>query len=65
MPNDAGYLITPAERTTLLEGPLGAVLMLGADKTAGRLSVLEHPLAPRALGCRSTPTATKMSTPSY
>jgi hypothetical protein len=37
MPNDTGYLITPAERTTLLEGPLGAVLMLGADKTAGRL----------------------------
>jgi quercetin dioxygenase-like cupin family protein len=44
------YLITPADRTTLLQGPLGAVLMLGGDQTGGRLSVLEHPLAPRALG---------------
>ena len=34
----------------LLEGPLGALLMLGGDRTAGRLSLLEHPLAPRALG---------------
>ena len=44
------YLVTPSDRTTLLQGPLSAILMLGGDQTGGRLSVLEHPLAPRALG---------------
>jgi uncharacterized cupin superfamily protein len=44
------YLVGPSDRMTLLQGPLGAVLTLGGDRTAGRLSVLEHPLAPRALG---------------
>ena len=50
MPGDSGYVITPADRTTLLAGPLGAVLMLGGGRTAGRLSLVEHPLQPRALG---------------
>jgi mannose-6-phosphate isomerase-like protein (cupin superfamily) len=50
MPSDSEYVITPADRTTLLTGPLGAVLMLGGDRTAGRLSLVEHPLQPRALG---------------
>lgn len=50
MSGDSPYLITPSDRMTLLQGPLGAVLMLSGDQTAGRLSVLEHPLAPRALG---------------
>lgn len=50
MSGDSEYLVTSADRVTLLQGPLGAVLMLGGDRTAGRLSVLEHPLAPRALG---------------
>lgn len=52
MSGDSGYLVTPSERMTLLRGPLGAVLMLGANQTetVGRLSLLEHPLAPRALG---------------
>ena len=50
MSSDGEYLITPSERMTLLQGPLGAALMLGGDRTAGRLSLLEHPLAPRALG---------------
>jgi mannose-6-phosphate isomerase-like protein (cupin superfamily) len=50
MSGDSGYVITPAGRTTLLSGPLGAVLMLGGDRTAGRLSLVEHPLQPRALG---------------
>ena len=50
MPGDSDYVITPSERVTLLQGPLGAALMLGGDRTAGRLSLLEHPLAPRALG---------------
>jgi len=44
------YLVTGSARTTLLQGPLGAVLMLGGDRTDGRLSLLEHPLAARALG---------------
>jgi quercetin dioxygenase-like cupin family protein len=50
MSSDSQYVVWPADRTTLLQGPLGAVLMLGAEKTGGRLSVVEHPLAPRALG---------------
>jgi hypothetical protein len=40
------YLVTPSDGMTLLQGPLGAALMLGGDRTDGRLSVLEHPLAP-------------------
>jgi mannose-6-phosphate isomerase-like protein (cupin superfamily) len=50
MPGANGYVVTPSDRTTLLEGPLGAVLLLGGDRTAGRLSLVEHPLGPRALG---------------
>jgi mannose-6-phosphate isomerase-like protein (cupin superfamily) len=50
MPGESRYVITPADRTTLLQGPLGAILMLGGDRTAGSLSLVEHPLQPRALG---------------
>ena len=50
MPGESHYVITPADRTTLLQGPLGAILMLGGDRTAGSLSLVEHPLQPRALG---------------
>jgi len=50
MPADSGYVIAPSDRTDLLRGPLGAVLMLGGDQTLGRLSLVEHPLEPRALG---------------
>ena len=50
MPGESGYVITPADRTTLLQGPLGAILMLGGDRTAGSLSLVEHPLQPRSLG---------------
>jgi mannose-6-phosphate isomerase-like protein (cupin superfamily) len=50
MPGESLYVITPADRTTLLQGPLGAILMLGGDRTAGSLSLVEHPLQPRALG---------------
>src|SRR3954452_22670549 len=39
-----------AARRTLLEGSFGAVLLLGADASEGRCSLIEHPLAPRALG---------------
>jgi quercetin dioxygenase-like cupin family protein len=50
MSSDSQYLVSPSDRMMLLQGPLGAVLMLSGSQTAGRLSVLEHPLAPRALG---------------
>ena len=50
MSSDSQYVVGPADRTTLLQGPLGAVLMLGTERTGGRFSVVEHPLAPRALG---------------
>lgn len=42
------FLLT--ERRTLLEGPLGAVLLLPSAATNGQVAVVEHPLAPRALG---------------
>jgi mannose-6-phosphate isomerase-like protein (cupin superfamily) len=42
------FLLT--ERRTLLEGPLGAVLLLPSGVTNGQVAVVEHPLAPRALG---------------
>lgn len=35
---------------TLLEGPLGAVLLAGAARTGGAAAFVIHPLAPRALG---------------
>jgi hypothetical protein len=34
----------------LLDGPLGALLLLGPVASDGRLSLVEHALAPRALG---------------
>jgi len=42
------FLLT--ERRTLLDGPLGAVLLLPSGVTNGQVAVVEHPLAPRALG---------------
>jgi mannose-6-phosphate isomerase-like protein (cupin superfamily) len=50
MSGASGYLVTPSQRRTLLAGPLGAVLLLGGEATAGSVSLVEHPLAPRALG---------------
>jgi hypothetical protein len=41
MSGDSGFVITPADRESLLHGPLGAVLMLGGDRTAGRLSLAD------------------------
>jgi quercetin dioxygenase-like cupin family protein len=42
--------IPTIQQQTLLEGPLSAVEMLPAVATAGQLSVVLHPLAPRTLG---------------
>jgi mannose-6-phosphate isomerase-like protein (cupin superfamily) len=50
MSGESQYVVRLEDRTTLLTGPLGAILMVGAERTSGRLSFLEHPLAPRALG---------------
>ena len=50
MSGASGYLVTPSQRRTLLTGPLGAVLLLGGEATAGSLALVEHPLEPRALG---------------
>jgi mannose-6-phosphate isomerase-like protein (cupin superfamily) len=44
------FLRLADERETLLRGPLGALLLAGADATDGRAAFVEHPLAPRALG---------------
>ncbi len=38
------------EGQTVLEGPLGAILLAGAEVTGGRVSMVVHPLQPRALG---------------
>ncbi len=35
---------------TLIEGPLGAILLAGAERTGGAISFVIHPLAPHALG---------------
>lgn len=45
-----GSVIAPQARRMLLEGPLGALLVLPAAETDGQLAVVEHLLAPRALG---------------
>lgn len=45
-----GSVIAPSARRTLLKGPLGALLLLSATETENRLAVVEHSLAPRALG---------------
>lgn len=34
----------------LMDGPLGAILLAGAEQTAGQVSFVIHPLAPKALG---------------
>jgi mannose-6-phosphate isomerase-like protein (cupin superfamily) len=43
-------VIAAADQTTLLEGPFGAIEALPSSATGGRLSVVIHPLAARALG---------------
>lgn len=45
---NSSYLVT--ERTQLLDGPLGAILLLESDRVEGRFALVEHTLAPRALG---------------
>jgi quercetin dioxygenase-like cupin family protein len=47
---NASYVHGPESRQALLEGPFGAVLLLGSETTDRRFSLVEHPLAARALG---------------
>jgi mannose-6-phosphate isomerase-like protein (cupin superfamily) len=43
-------VVRDGDGRTLLDGPLGAVLLAGAEQTRGTIAFLIHPLAPRALG---------------
>lgn len=43
-------VVRAGEGETLLDGPIGAVLLAGGEATAGSVSIVIHPLAPRALG---------------
>lgn len=45
-----GAVVRDGAGETLLDGPLGAVLLAGAAQTAGAAAFVLHPLAPRALG---------------
>ncbi len=49
MPEASRYLHGGEERETLLRGPLGAVLLFASSGDNG-FALVEHPLAPRALG---------------
>jgi quercetin dioxygenase-like cupin family protein len=48
--DESPFLVAAGTGRTLLDGPLGAVLLAGSDETAGRVAFVLHPLAPRALG---------------
>ena len=39
-----------SKQRILVEGPFSAVLLMAADASGGKLSLVEHPLAPRSLG---------------
>ena len=46
-------LLGPAEGRSVQIGGLGVRFMIGGDDSDGRFSLVEHPLAPRALGAPS------------
>ena len=50
MGSGATYLHPASGRRMLVQGPFSAVLLLASSASGGRLSLVEHPLAPRALG---------------
>ena len=50
MGSGATYLHPASDRRMLVEGPFSAVLLMASSASGGRLSLVEHPLAPRALG---------------
>lgn len=50
MSNHHAGVVPAGDARTLLEGPVGAVLLAGAEATGGAASFVIHPLFPRALG---------------
>jgi quercetin dioxygenase-like cupin family protein len=50
MGSGAKYLHPVGAQQTMVEGPFSAVLLMASGASGGRLSLVEHPLAPRALG---------------
>ena len=50
LPPVGGPLVRAAEGRSLVEGPLGAILLAGAGDTAGAAAFVIHPIAPRTLG---------------
>jgi mannose-6-phosphate isomerase-like protein (cupin superfamily) len=42
--------VTAGSGRVLMDGPLGAILLAGADLTGGAASFVIHPIAPRTLG---------------
>lgn len=46
----AAGVVRAGEGRTLLEGPLGTILLAGGEATGGAVSFVEHPVSPRALG---------------
>jgi mannose-6-phosphate isomerase-like protein (cupin superfamily) len=44
------YVRDASSREVLMQGPIGALLLLGPEASNGEFSLVEHPLAPRALG---------------
>ena len=50
MGSDARYFHPAGARRTLVDGPFSAILLMASGASGGKLSLVEHPLAPRALG---------------
>ena len=46
----AAFFHPVSARKTLVEGPFSALLVMASGASGGKLSLVEHPLAPRALG---------------
>ena len=50
MGSGAKYFHPAGARRTLVDGPFSAILLMASGASGGKLSLVEHPLAPRALG---------------
>lgn len=46
----AATVVTAGAGRTLIDGPLGAILLAGVGATGGSVSFVLHPMAPRTLG---------------
>jgi len=63
MQTAVGHLLGPDQGEVVRLLALGVRFMIAGETTGGAFSLVEHPLPPRALGRRSTSTATRTSTP--